>query len=132
VSGVQILAGHRAALSPEFRAPTRARRVADEMPVPQRRQVWVGRHEPARAWLLHASSGSPGVDAVVTALVHAASRRSVSTPSHDRTDPPATERQGLIESAIHFRLTEHGRAQLPDDYEPPLRYGSGIPWEVRS
>ena len=42
------------------------------------------------------------------------------------------ERRGLIESAIHFRLTEHGRAQLPDDYEPPLRYGTGIPWEVRS
>jgi hypothetical protein len=42
------------------------------------------------------------------------------------------ERQGLIECALHFRLTEHGRAQLPDDYEPPLRYGTGIPWEVRS
>ena len=42
------------------------------------------------------------------------------------------ERRGLIESAIHFRLTEQGRAQLPDDYEPPLRYGTGIPWEVRS
>jgi hypothetical protein len=41
------------------------------------------------------------------------------------------ERQGLIESALHFRLTEHGRAQLPDDYKPPLRYGTGIPWEVR-
>jgi hypothetical protein len=41
------------------------------------------------------------------------------------------ERKGLIESALHFRLTEHGRAQLPDDYEPPLRYGTGIPWEVR-
>ena len=42
------------------------------------------------------------------------------------------EQQGLIESALHFRLTEQGRKQLPDDYEPPLRYGSGIPWEVRS
>ena len=42
------------------------------------------------------------------------------------------ERCGLIESAIHFRLTEHGRAQLPDDYEPPLRYGTGIPWTARS
>jgi hypothetical protein len=42
------------------------------------------------------------------------------------------ERQGLIESAIHFRLTEHGRSQLGDDHEPPLRYGTGIPWEVRS
>jgi DNA-binding PadR family transcriptional regulator len=41
------------------------------------------------------------------------------------------ERRGLIESAIHFRLTEHGRAQVPADYEPPLRYGTGIPWEVR-
>lgn len=42
------------------------------------------------------------------------------------------ESQGLVESAIHFRLTDQGRAQLPDDYEPPLRYGTGIPWEVRS
>jgi DNA-binding PadR family transcriptional regulator len=42
------------------------------------------------------------------------------------------ESQGLIESAIHFRLTDHGRAQLPDGYQPPLRYGTGIPWEVRS
>ena len=42
------------------------------------------------------------------------------------------ERQGLIESAIHFRLTEHGHAQLPDGYQPPVRYGGGIPWQVRS
>jgi hypothetical protein len=42
------------------------------------------------------------------------------------------ERCGLIESAIHFRLTDHGRAQLPDDYQPPTRYGTGIPWETRS
>ena len=42
------------------------------------------------------------------------------------------ERQGLIESALQFRLTEHGRKLLPDDYEPPLRYGTGIPWEMRS
>jgi hypothetical protein len=42
------------------------------------------------------------------------------------------ERQGLIESAIHFRVTEHGRARLPDDYEPPLRCGNGIPWKVRA
>ena len=41
------------------------------------------------------------------------------------------ERQGLIESALHFRLTERGRALLPEGYEPPLRYGSGIPWTVR-
>jgi hypothetical protein len=42
------------------------------------------------------------------------------------------ERQGLIESAIHYRLTEHGRAQLPGDYEPPLRYGTPVPWNVPS
>ena len=42
------------------------------------------------------------------------------------------QRRGLIESALHFHLTDHGRAQLPENYEPPLRYGSGIPWEVRS
>ena len=42
------------------------------------------------------------------------------------------ERRGLIECALHFRLTDEGRAQLPDDYDPPLRYGSGIPRQVRS
>jgi hypothetical protein len=42
------------------------------------------------------------------------------------------ERCALIESAIHFRLTEQGRARLPDGYQPPLRYGTGIPWQVRS
>ncbi len=41
------------------------------------------------------------------------------------------ERHGLIESALHFRLTDHGRARLPDNYEPPLRYGNGISWEVQ-
>ena len=41
------------------------------------------------------------------------------------------ERHGLIESALHFRLTDRGRARLPEDYEPPLRYGTGIPWTVR-
>ena len=44
----------------------------------------------------------------------------------------ALEQNGLIESALHFRLTEHGRAQLPADYQPPRRYGTGIPWKVRS
>jgi len=42
------------------------------------------------------------------------------------------EQKGLIESALHFRLTEHGRALLPAGYEPPLRYGTGIPWRVPS
>src|SRR5450631_774168 len=42
------------------------------------------------------------------------------------------EGRGLIESAIHFRLTQHGRAELPEEYQPPLRYGTGIPWEVQS
>jgi DNA-binding PadR family transcriptional regulator len=41
------------------------------------------------------------------------------------------ERRGLIESAIHFRLTDRGCGELPDDYQPPRRYGTGIPWEVR-
>lgn len=41
------------------------------------------------------------------------------------------ERRGLIESALHFRLTERGHEELPDDYRPPRRYGTGIPWEVR-
>jgi len=42
------------------------------------------------------------------------------------------EHRGLIETALHFRLTEHGHARLPEDYQPPLRYGTGIPWQVRS
>ena len=42
------------------------------------------------------------------------------------------EGRGLIESAMHFRLTERGRAYLPSDYVPRRRYGTGIPWEVRS
>lgn len=42
------------------------------------------------------------------------------------------EQNGLVESALHFRLTDHGRAQLPHGYEPPLRYGSPIPWTVQS
>jgi hypothetical protein len=41
------------------------------------------------------------------------------------------ERRGLVESSLHFRLSERGRGRLPDNYEPPLRYGTGIPWEVR-
>ncbi|MBV9194927.1 MAG: hypothetical protein JO168_12345 [Solirubrobacterales bacterium] len=42
------------------------------------------------------------------------------------------ERQGLIESALHFRLTDQGRARLPADHQPPLRYGSGIPWKLQA
>jgi hypothetical protein len=42
------------------------------------------------------------------------------------------EHQGLIESALHFRLTDQGRAELPDGYQPPLRYGTGVPWQVPS
>ena len=49
-----------------------------------------GLRRPSRAGLLHAWSGSAGVDALVTALVLAASRPSVSTPSIGRTDPSAT------------------------------------------
>lgn len=41
------------------------------------------------------------------------------------------ESRGLIESALHFRLTERGRGELPADYQPPRRYGTGVPWEVR-
>ncbi|MFZ0972456.1 MAG: hypothetical protein WAN22_09530 [Solirubrobacteraceae bacterium] len=42
------------------------------------------------------------------------------------------ERRGLIESALHFRLTERGHTQLPDGYQPPVRYGRGIPWQMQS
>ncbi|MGA2928375.1 MAG: hypothetical protein ABSG43_20765 [Solirubrobacteraceae bacterium] len=41
------------------------------------------------------------------------------------------ESQGLIESALHFRLTDQGRARLPGDHQPPLRTGTGMRWEVR-
>ena len=41
------------------------------------------------------------------------------------------ESRGLIESATHFRLTDNGRADLPDGYRPRRRYGTGIPWTVR-
>jgi hypothetical protein len=39
---------------------------------------------------------------------------------------------GLIESALHFRLTERGRDELPADHEAPQRAGDprGIPWTV--
>jgi hypothetical protein len=40
------------------------------------------------------------------------------------------EALGLTESALHFRLTARGRAQLPQDHQPPIRYGSGIPWSA--
>ena len=42
------------------------------------------------------------------------------------------ESRGLIERVTHFRLTERGRTRLPADYEPPIRYGNGIPWQVTS
>jgi DNA-binding PadR family transcriptional regulator len=42
------------------------------------------------------------------------------------------EATGLIESALHFRLTDQGRAELPEGYDPPIRYGTGIPWRARS
>lgn len=38
------------------------------------------------------------------------------------------EASGLVESALHFRLTDRGRAELPADYHPPVRAGSSIPW----
>ena len=54
-------------------------------------------------------SGSPGVDAIVTALVLAASRRSVSAPSDDRTDPSATRSMracGLVQGGA-ARVRSH-------------------------
>ena len=42
------------------------------------------------------------------------------------------EHRGLIESALHFRLTEPGRSYLPADDVPRRRCGTGIPWKVRS
>lgn len=42
------------------------------------------------------------------------------------------EERGLIESALHFRLTARGRGELPGDYEPLSRAGArdGIRWAV--
>lgn len=39
------------------------------------------------------------------------------------------EEAGLVESALHFRLTDRGRAALPLDHQPPLRANTagGIP-----
>ena len=42
------------------------------------------------------------------------------------------EHRGLIESAMHLRLTEEGRANLAADYVPIRRYGTGISWKVRA
>ena len=69
---------------------------------PLRASSWVG------TLLLYAWSGSPGVDAVVTALVLAASGRSVSVPSHDRTDPSATR-------SVPACGDEQGTRLLPGD-----------------
>ena len=38
------------------------------------------------------------------------------------------EASGLVESALHFRLTDRGRAELPADYQPRVRVGSGVSW----
>ena len=42
------------------------------------------------------------------------------------------EQRGLIESALHFRLTARGRAELPDGSPPRGRAGApdGIPWTL--
>jgi hypothetical protein len=42
------------------------------------------------------------------------------------------EDRGLIESALHFRLTARGRGALPEDFEARKRAGSvdGIPWSL--
>jgi hypothetical protein len=61
-------------------APSRARSVVDNMRARTRRRVWGRSRCLCRAWLLHAWSGSAGVGAIVTALVLAASRPSVSAP----------------------------------------------------
>jgi hypothetical protein len=53
----------------ETRGPSAQMRVRDRM------QVFADWRESDRAWLLHAWSGSAGLDAVVTALVLAAFRR---------------------------------------------------------
>ena len=42
------------------------------------------------------------------------------------------ERRGLIESACTSGSPNAATTQLPDGYQPPLRYGGGIPWQVRS
>jgi len=38
------------------------------------------------------------------------------------------EQQGLIESAMHYRLTQKGQKRLPARQRPAARAISGIPW----
>jgi hypothetical protein len=68
-----------------------------------------------------ARSGSPGVDLVVTALMLAASRRSVSVPSRDRTNPSATrtvracgDEQVRRDARVETRIRT--RASTGDEY----------------
>jgi hypothetical protein len=42
----------------------------------------------------------------------------------------ALEERGLIESALHFRLTDAGLARLPDDHASPARVGTPSAWAV--
>ena len=76
---------------PARRAPLTARSaslaVGDEMPVEYQKQGAAGRRARRHLLLLHAWSGSAGVDAVVTASVLATRRSSVSASSNGRTDP---------------------------------------------
>jgi hypothetical protein len=60
-----------------------------EIPLRPRMQVCPTGFALGEALLLDAYSGSAGVDAVVTALVLAVTRPSVSAPSDGRTDPSA-------------------------------------------
>ena len=92
-----------------------------------RRQVCVGRREPARAWLLHAWSGGPGVDAVVTALVLAAPRPSVSAASNSRADLSATRGVRVCGDEQVSRLARAG-TRFPDAAQLSTRRGGAAPF----
>jgi hypothetical protein len=70
-------------------APSKARGVADEMPVRQEGRSASARREPARAWLLNAYRGSAGLEAVMTAPVLATPGSSTIAPSFGLSDPSA-------------------------------------------
>jgi hypothetical protein len=75
----------------------------------------------------HAWSGRPGVDAVVTALVLAGSRRSVSASNHDRTDPSAARSvRAYGESEVR------GAARAETRFHLRTAITSVVPWLVVS
>jgi hypothetical protein len=65
-------------------------------------------------------------------ISHAELRHQLRWDDHKHGELLAVLRQleaaGLLESGLHFRLTEHGRQQLPADQRPPACAISTTPW----